>query len=175
VFTAWDLADFAESVGHSGPPFRWVEERRALLRAELDAMMFRLYGVERDDVDYIMETFPILKRKDEAEFREYRTKRLILERYDAMAAAEAAGEEYAAGASVAVPSRVDPPGLGEVGKRHVRCLRNWVGRSRCRWRRPASGSPLHRAVCSGDSGPGHLRRRPLLHLLLEPFPVPAAA
>jgi hypothetical protein len=101
VFTAWDLADFAESVGHSGPPFRWVEERRALLRAELDAMMFRLYGVERDDVDYIMETFPILKRKDEAEFREYRTKRLILERYDAMAAAEAAGEEY-------VPA-LDPP------------------------------------------------------------------
>ena len=77
-----------------GPPFRWDPERRALLRAELDALMFRLYGIERDDVDYIMDTFPIVKRKDEAEFGEYRTKRLILERYDAMVDAEAAGREY---------------------------------------------------------------------------------
>jgi len=31
-----------------------------------------------------METFPIVKRKDEAKYGEYRTKRLILEIYDAM-------------------------------------------------------------------------------------------
>ena len=41
-----------------------------------------------------METFPIVKRKDEQQFGEYRTKRLILERYDGMAAAEAVGREY---------------------------------------------------------------------------------
>ena len=38
----------------------------------------------RDDVDYIMETFPIVKRKDEAAHGEFRTKRLILEAYDQM-------------------------------------------------------------------------------------------
>ena len=38
------------------------------------------------DRDYIMETFPIVKRKDEAAHGEYRTKRVILEMYDQMAA-----------------------------------------------------------------------------------------
>ncbi|MCM3554856.1 hypothetical protein M3697_07020 [Janibacter melonis] len=54
-------------------------------RAELDAIMFHLYGVSRDDVDYVLDTFPIVKRKDEAEFGEYLTKRLILEHYDRLA------------------------------------------------------------------------------------------
>jgi len=45
---------------------------------------FHLYGVERDDVDYIMETFPIVRRRDEKEYGEYRTKRVILEIYDEM-------------------------------------------------------------------------------------------
>jgi hypothetical protein len=94
TYTAWDLIGFAADLGYHGPPFRWDEERRALLRAELDALMFRLYGIQRDDVDYILDTFPIVKRKDEAAFGEFRTKRLILERYDAMAAAEAAGRPY---------------------------------------------------------------------------------
>jgi hypothetical protein len=55
-----------------------------LLRCKLDAAYFHLYGIERDDVDYIMETFPIVKRKDEKLYREYRTKRVILEMYDEM-------------------------------------------------------------------------------------------
>lgn len=94
TYTAWDMAGFAADLGCHGPPFRWDDDRRALLRAELDALMFRLYGIERDDVDYILDTFPIVKRKDEAAFGEYRTKRLILERFDAMVEAEAAGREY---------------------------------------------------------------------------------
>ena len=70
-----------------------------------NALMFRLYGIQRDDVDYILDTFPIVKRKDEAAYGEYRTKRLILERYDEMAAAEAAGEEYQ---TVLDPPPADP-------------------------------------------------------------------
>jgi hypothetical protein len=64
------------------------------LRAELDAAFFLLYGIERADVDYIMETFPIVKRKDVAEHGEYRTKRMILEVYDAMAETETSGVPY---------------------------------------------------------------------------------
>ena len=41
--------------------------------------MFRLYGIERADVDYILDTFPIVRRRDEQAFGEYRTKRLILD------------------------------------------------------------------------------------------------
>jgi hypothetical protein len=41
-----------------------------------------------------METFPIVKRKDEAKYDSYRTKELILEIYDKMAEAIANGAEY---------------------------------------------------------------------------------
>lgn len=94
TYTAHDLASFAQDLDYDGPPFSWDPERRALIRAELDAAMFRLYGIERDDVNYVMGTFPTVKRRDEQRFGEYRTKRLVLERYDAMTAAEADGQEY---------------------------------------------------------------------------------
>jgi hypothetical protein len=94
VYTAWDMEPFARDLGDEGPPFVWDEERRGLLRAELDAAYFHLYGVERDDVDYILDTFPIVKRKDIARFGEYRTKRLILEIYDAMTTAIETGDPY---------------------------------------------------------------------------------
>jgi hypothetical protein len=63
-------------------------------RAKLDATVFHLYGIDRDDVDYILETFPIVRRKDEAKFGEYRTKRLILEAYDALARGGASGPTH---------------------------------------------------------------------------------
>lgn len=101
TFTSWDLLPFAKDCGYHGPPFRWDEERRVLLRCELDAAYFHLYGIARDDVDYIMDTFPIVKRKDEAAHSEYRTKRLILEIYDEMAEATRTGQPY--------QTRLDPP------------------------------------------------------------------
>lgn len=94
AYTAWDLTDFAADLGYAGPPFRWDPERRFVLRCELDAAFFHLYGIERDDVDYIMDTFPIVRRKDEAAHGEYRTKRGILEIYDAMAKAIETGDPY---------------------------------------------------------------------------------
>jgi hypothetical protein len=52
TYTAWDLEAFAKDCGYDGPPFRWDEKRRFLLRCELDAAYFHLYGIARDDVDY---------------------------------------------------------------------------------------------------------------------------
>ncbi|WP_322489060.1 hypothetical protein [Chloroflexus sp.] len=37
------------------PPFRWNEERRAVIRAELDARIARLYGLSRDELRYILD------------------------------------------------------------------------------------------------------------------------
>nr|WP_255579040.1 N-6 DNA methylase [Deinococcus sp. RIT780] len=82
TYTAHDLAGFARDLGYDGPPFVWNDERRFWLRAELDALYFHLYGIPRDDVDYIMDTFPIVRRKDEAQYGTYRTKNAILEIYD---------------------------------------------------------------------------------------------
>jgi len=94
TYTAWDLEPFAKDCGYDGPPFRWNEERRFLLRCELDAAYFHLYSIERDDANYIMETFPIVKRKDEKEYGEFRTKRVILEIYDELRRAMESGAPY---------------------------------------------------------------------------------
>ena len=91
TYTAWDLEPFARDVGYDGPPFRWDPERRFLLRCELDAAFFHLYGLSRDDTDYVMDTFPIVRKNDEKAHGEYRTKRVILEIYDAMAEAARTG------------------------------------------------------------------------------------
>lgn len=102
TYTAWDLEPFARDVGYEGPPFRWDPGRRFLLRCELDAAFFHLYGIERDDVDYIMDTFHIVKDDDEKAYGgDYRTKRVILEIYDAMAEAARTGKPYR--------TRLDPP------------------------------------------------------------------
>jgi len=101
TYTAYDLRGFAEDCGYSGEPFRWDEARRFLLRCELDAAYFHLYGIAREDVDYILDTFPIVRRKDEARHGEYRTKRMILEIYDEMQQAMTTGQPY--------QTRLDPP------------------------------------------------------------------
>jgi hypothetical protein len=93
-YTAWDMAPLARDLGHDGPPFRWDEERRALLRAELDAAYFHLYGLDREDTGYVLDTFRLVRIRDEKQHGEYRTKRLILDVYDRMAAAIAGGEPF---------------------------------------------------------------------------------
>ena len=94
TYTAWDLEQFARDCGYAGPPFRWDQERRFLLRAELDAAFFHLYGLNRDDTAYILDTFPIVRRKDIAQHGTYRTKDTILEIYDAMQTAIRTGIPY---------------------------------------------------------------------------------
>jgi hypothetical protein len=94
AYTSWDLEGFAQEMGWSGSPFAWSEGRRMIIRAELDAAYFHLYGVVKDDVDYIMETFRIVREDEEKNLGEYRSKRLILEAYDAMDRAIKAGKVY---------------------------------------------------------------------------------
>jgi hypothetical protein len=94
TYTSHALAPFARDLGHDGPPFRWDEDRRARLRAELDAFYARAYGLTRDELRYILdpadvmgpdypsETFRVLKEKEIRLHGEYRTRRLTLEAWD---------------------------------------------------------------------------------------------
>ena len=119
AYTAWDLEAFALDCGYDGPPFRWDEQRRFLLRCELDAAYFHLYlgaseewgndnpqlremfPTPRHAVEYIMETFPIVKRKDIKRHGDYRTKLVILDLYDQMQQAMESGSPF--------HSQLDPP------------------------------------------------------------------
>ena len=90
TYTAHDMAPFARDLGHHGPPFPWDPEQRRHLRARLDALYFHLYGLDRDAAAYILSTFPIIQRHDEAQFNHYRTKALILAYMNALAAGDTA-------------------------------------------------------------------------------------
>jgi hypothetical protein len=103
VYTADDMQPIAEALRAAASPlaatvprapYRWDEARRSLLRAELDAWFARAYGLTRDELRYILdpadvhgpdfpgETFRVLKEKEQANFGEYRTRRLVLEAWD---------------------------------------------------------------------------------------------
>ena len=86
TYTADDMAPFARDLGYNGPPFIWEEEGRRHLRARLDALYFQLYGLTRDEAEYVLSTFPIVQREDEAEFGTYRTRDLILAYMNALTA-----------------------------------------------------------------------------------------
>ena len=85
VFTAGDVRAYASDLGYDGPPFMWSLKRRDLLRGELDAAFFQLYGIERQNVDHIMDSFWVVRERDEKEYGSFKTKELILDAYDAMA------------------------------------------------------------------------------------------
>lgn len=78
------------------PPFKWDEDRRAVLKAELDAIYAHLYGLTTEELRYILdpqdvygpdfpgETFRVLKEKEIRNYGEYRTRRLVLEAWERM-------------------------------------------------------------------------------------------
>ena len=88
TYTAHDMAPFARDLGYNGPPFPWDEEERRHLRARLDALYFHLYGLSREDADYILSTFPIVRREDQAAFGTYRTRDLVLAYMSALSAGD---------------------------------------------------------------------------------------
>jgi len=100
TYTSNSMAPFARDLGFNGPPFGWNEDRRALLRAELDSWYARAYGLTRDELRYVLdpadvkgsgypsETFRVLKKNEMARYGEYRTARLVLAAWDAMERSE---------------------------------------------------------------------------------------
>jgi len=94
TYVAHDLEHWARDLDYEGPPFAWDPLRRAILRAELDAFFGRLYGLSRDELRYIInpeeivgaeypsETFRVLRKSEEREFGEYRTRRLVMDAWD---------------------------------------------------------------------------------------------
>lgn len=109
TYTAYRMAPYARDLEDYGEPFRWIPERRRLIQAELDAAMFHVYGLARSEVGHIIESFTVMKKYEERDHGEFRTKRLVLEVYDAMAHAAATGTAY--------KTVLDPP-PGE-GPRHL--------------------------------------------------------
>lgn len=91
TYTSHAMKPWAEDLGYFGQPFVWNEDRRAQLRAELDVLFARKYGLTEQELRYVLdpssvkgpgypsETFRGLKEKEFRLYNEYRTERLVLE------------------------------------------------------------------------------------------------
>jgi hypothetical protein len=119
TYTAHDLKHWAEdlldydprSAAERGQPFTWNPERRAQVRAELDAYYARLYGITRDELRYVLDpadvmgadypgqTFRVLKAAEMRNLGEYRTRRLVLEAWDSQDAMQSQNVPVVSGAA----------------------------------------------------------------------------
>jgi hypothetical protein len=93
--TTWHIA---EALGVDSP-IVWDDQSRDLWRAEIEAAVFHLYGLDRDDVETVLDSFTVLAKSEQRSPEkggrgEFRTKRLVLERYDAMTKATETGSGY---------------------------------------------------------------------------------
>ena len=94
TYTSYSMQPLAKALGYDGEPFAWDEERRAELKADLDAYYAKLYGLTREELAYILDptvkypkkcptvTFPLLRAHEEKKYGEYRTQRLVLAAFD---------------------------------------------------------------------------------------------
>jgi hypothetical protein len=129
--TADDMSPFSKDLWPEGEGavFRYDPERRFEIRCELDAAFFHLYlgsaeewsrsaspellkslPTPRAAVEYIMETFPIVKRKDLDAHGHYRTKDRILALYDQLQTCLASGQPFTSSLSPPPGPPTNPDG-----------------------------------------------------------------
>jgi hypothetical protein len=77
---------FNEIKACAGRLHKWDEADRAELMAELDAAYFHLYGIDRDDAEYILSTFKGIHDDRPLVTGGESTAQLILNKYDEFAA-----------------------------------------------------------------------------------------
>lgn len=53
--------------------------------------MLHVYGLIREEAQHVLDSFAVVRKYEERDFGEFRTKRLVLESYDVMAGAAASG------------------------------------------------------------------------------------
>ena len=88
TYTNWELEKFAQDLGYEGPPFIWDDDRRHCLQCEIDAIFAHMYQLDREDLGWILGTFPTLSNNETKRFGEYRTQRYVLHAYDQMSSGE---------------------------------------------------------------------------------------
>jgi len=120
-YTNEELVPFAADLGRDHPPFRWHPDRRVLLQAEIDAAVLHLYGLNRTQAEWLLDSFTVLRKYEERDHDEFRTKRVVLGIYDEMAAAKRAGCPYQTrlNPGPADPSCCHPPVVKETAPSHL--------------------------------------------------------
>ncbi|WP_052480964.1 Eco57I restriction-modification methylase domain-containing protein [Gilvimarinus agarilyticus] len=106
TYTEERLKSFAEDLGYHGEPFAFDPDRRHQLKCELDAYYAKLYGLNEEELRYILdptevmgddypsETFRGLKNKDIKAYGKYLTQERVLAAWEELHK-EDANQQYA--------------------------------------------------------------------------------
>ena len=78
-YTGTDLAPLAEQAGWASAPYVWDNAQRMRTQASLHAFAFAAYGLTVTDAEEILRDFDVLRRREEKEFGDFRTRTLILD------------------------------------------------------------------------------------------------
>lgn len=89
--TSEDMKPLASECGFKGSGgdgiHKWKDSERIEMLAELDAAFFHLYGVEREDVEYMLGTFTGMRSDEEGGDVASRARRdAVLEHFDGLGA-----------------------------------------------------------------------------------------
>jgi len=99
--TSRALVSFAVDLGLAARPFLYNEERRFLLRAEIDAAFFVLAGFSMGETAFVFDFLEKVKNRDEQQFGKYRSKAEVLDLASKLAEAARSHTVY--------QSHLDPP------------------------------------------------------------------
>ncbi len=93
-YTNIELMPLANDLGRNHLPFHWNPERRKVIQAEIDATIMHLFNLDRENVEWILDSFSTLRTNEIAKFNKFHTKQLILEEYDRISNAKKNGNLY---------------------------------------------------------------------------------
>jgi hypothetical protein len=82
TWTSKSLNDFGKEIKCVDGPHKWDQEERIELRGIIDAAVAKLYRLDRDEFEYILDSYDALERSDQAEHGRFITKENTLEKFD---------------------------------------------------------------------------------------------
>ena len=88
TWTSHSLDPLGETVGSDEGPFIWDEDDRRRRRAKIDAAIAHTYDLSKEQFEYILDSFNILKKREINELGKYRRKQECLEAFEEISISE---------------------------------------------------------------------------------------
>ena len=82
MWTSHSLDPLGEDLGISSGPYEWDTQEREQLRAEIDAVIAKLYGLDRSDFEFVLDSFDIFEKQQVSHYGYYKQKKNCLNTYD---------------------------------------------------------------------------------------------
>jgi hypothetical protein len=84
LWTSHSLDPLGKTLKSRDKPITWDPEERLQWRAEIEAAVAKLYGINRNEFEYILDDFDILQEQEKEKYGYYRSKEEALEKFDSI-------------------------------------------------------------------------------------------